>query len=84
MAAGRRAGLLEGRAWAALVRRPSSQKAGETLVIPGDAASSYLVAKLEGRPGIVGQRMPRTAGPFLTDGQMLIIRRWIERGAPND
>jgi hypothetical protein len=53
-------------------------------VIPGDPQNSYLVHKLEGRPGIVGERMPRGAGPFLTDGQMLVIKRWIELGAAND
>ena len=31
-----------------------------------------------------GMRMPRTAGPFLTEGQMLIIRRWINQGAENN
>jgi len=28
--------------------------------------------------------MPRGTGPFLTAGQMQIIRRWIELGAKND
>jgi hypothetical protein len=54
------------------------------LVIPGDPDNSYLVHKVEGAPGIVGQRMPRTAGPFLTPGQILILRRWIALGARND
>ena len=53
-------------------------------VAPGDPENSYLIHKLEGRPGIVGTRMPRGTGPFLTDGQMLVIRRWIELGAKND
>ena len=43
-----------------------------------------MVHKLEGRSDIVGQRMPRTAGPFLTEGQIRIIRRWIDQGAQND
>ena len=60
-------------------RRP-----GETLVIPGDPGNSYLVRKLEGGPGITGFRMPRTSGPFLTDGQMSVIRRWIAEGAANN
>ena len=51
---------------------------------PAIPENSYLIHKLEGRPGIVGERMPRGTGPFLTDGQMLIIRRWIELGANND
>jgi hypothetical protein len=53
-------------------------------VVPNDPDNSYLLAKLEGRLDIVGQRMPRTSGPFLTDGQISIIRRWIELGANND
>lgn len=76
--------LLPDVAYAQLVNVPSAQKPGAVRVIPGDADNSYLVQKLEGHPGIVGQRMPRTAGPFLTEGQMLIIRRWIDQGAPND
>jgi hypothetical protein len=76
--------LLPDSAHAQLVNVPSAQKPGAVRVIPGDADNSYLVQKLEGHPGIVGQRMPRTAGPFLTEGQMLIIRRWIDQGARND
>ena len=75
--------LLEGRAYNSLVGRPSTGKVGETRVIPGDAQNSYLVKKLEGRD-INGVRMPRGNGPFLTEGQMLVIRRWIEQGAPNN
>jgi hypothetical protein len=62
----------------------SNGKPGAVRVIPGDPENSYLVQKLEGHSGIVGQRMPRTGGPYLTEGQMQIIRRWIARGAPND
>ena len=70
--------------YAQLVGVASVQKPGAVRVIPGDADNSYLVQKLEGTPGIVGQRMPRNAGPFLTEGQMLIIRRWINQGAQNN
>ena len=76
--------LLDGRAYTALVGRASTGKAGETLVVPGDPDNSYLVKKLEGTSGIVGQRMPRGNGPFLTEGQMLVIRRWISEGAQNN
>jgi hypothetical protein len=71
-------------AYAQLVGVGSAQKPGAVRVIPGDADNSYLVHKLEGHSDIVGQRMPRTAGPFLTEGQMLIIRRWINQGAQNN
>ncbi len=76
--------LREGASYAGLVGVPARAKPGAVRVIPGDPLGSYLVHKLEGRADIVGQRMPRTSGPFLTDGQMLVIKRWIERGAPND
>src|SRR6185503_14231226 len=54
-----------------LVNRPAQNKAGAVRVIPGDPDNSYVIQKLEGKPGIVGQRMPFNGGPFLTDGQML-------------
>ena len=71
-------------AYAALVGVRSGQRTDLMRVAPGDPNNSYLVQKLEGHSQITGQRMPRTGGPYLTDGQMMIIRRWIERGAPND
>jgi hypothetical protein len=71
-------------AYASLVNTNSARKAGEVRVIPGDPANSYLIDKLRGAPDIVGQRMPLPAGPYLSDGQMMIIRRWIELGAPNN
>ena len=76
--------LAEGVAYSELVGVPSSRKAGAVRVIPGDPNGSYLIHKLEGRSDIVGQRMPRTGGPYLTEGQIRIIRRWIELGARND
>ena len=71
-------------AHAQLVNVASNAKAGAIRVIPGDPENSYLIHKLEGRAGIVGQRMPRGTGPFLTDGQMRVIKRWIELGALNN
>jgi hypothetical protein len=71
-------------AHANLVNVASRGKPGAIRVLPGDPENSYLVHKLEGRAGIVGERMPRTSGPFLTPGQLSIIRRWIAQGAPND
>ena len=76
--------LLEGRSYQQLVGRAVVGKAGETRVIPGDAANSYMVRKLEGGPDIVGERMPRSNGPYLTEGQMVVIRRWISEGAENN
>lgn len=76
--------LLEGRSYQALVSQPSRFKAGAIFVAPGDPNASYLIHKLEGAADIAGSRMPRGTGPFLTSGQMQIIRRWIELGAKND
>lgn len=76
--------LAEGVAYGELVNVASSRKAGAIRVVPGDPDASYLIHKLEGRSDIVGQRMPRTGGPYLTPGQISIIKRWIELGARND
>jgi hypothetical protein len=76
--------LTEGVSYGNLVNRVSTAKPGAVRVIPGDAANSYLIHKLEGAPDIVGQRMPRTGGPYLTEGQIRIIEEWIRRGANND
>jgi hypothetical protein len=70
--------------YAALVNVPSRQKAGATLVIPGDPDNSYLVRKIEGGPDIAQLRMPRNGPPYLTEGQILVIRRWIANGAQKD
>lgn len=76
--------LVEGVAYGELVNVASSRKAGAIRVVPGNPEASYLIHKLEGRSDIVGQRMPRAGGPFLTPGQVSIIKRWIELGARND
>lgn len=76
--------LVEGASFASLVGRPSVNSPGQTFVIPGDPDNSYLVKKLEGATGIAGVRMPRGNGPYLTPGQMLVIRRWIKEGAANN
>jgi len=67
-----------------LVNVASREKPGLLRVAPGDPDNSYLIHKVEGRPGIVGLRMPFSGPPFLTDGQILVIKRWIELGAKND
>jgi hypothetical protein len=64
-----------------IVNVASRGKPGAIRVIPGDPENSYLVHKIEGLPDIVGRRMPFTGPPFLTDGQILILKRWIANGA---
>ncbi len=71
-------------AFSALVNVGSRNKTGAIFVVPGDPDNSYLIQKLEGAAGIVGLRMPRNGPPYLSDGQVQIIRRWILLGAKND
>lgn len=73
--------LLHDLAYAQLVGVSSGQKPGTPRVAPGNPDGSYLLHKLEGRVGITGRRMPLNGPPYLTDGQLLILRRWIETGA---
>ena len=67
-----------------IVNVSSVEKPGVLRVKPGDPDGSYLVQKLEGKAGITGRRMPFNGPPYLTDGQILILRRWIEIGAPRN
>jgi hypothetical protein len=71
-------------AYEQLVNAAVRGKPGAVRVIPGDPDNSYLIQKLEGAPGIAGRRMPNNGPPYLTDGQILIIRRWIALGAPRN
>ncbi len=51
-------------------------------VVPGDSASSFLMAKLDGTHDC-GVRMP-FAGPPLSNTDRNAIRDWIDAGAPKD
>jgi hypothetical protein len=76
--------LTAGNSYAALVNVASLLKPSATRVVPGNPEGSYLIQKLEGAAGIAGRRMPFNGPPYLTDGQILVIKRWIEIGAPNN
>lgn len=76
--------LLHDVAYDQLVNASATQVPSIKRVTPGDPQGSYLVHKVEGRAGIVGRRMPFNGPPYLSDGQILIIRRWIELGAPRN
>jgi hypothetical protein len=67
-----------------IVNVVARNKAGATRVIPGNPDGSYLLQKLIGTSGIFGNRMPNNGPPYLTDGQIQIIRRWIANGAPRN
>ena len=76
--------LVHDLAYQELVNTPVRGKPGAIRVVPGDPANSYLVQKLLGTSGIVGRRMPQNGPPYLSDGQILIIQRWIQIGAPRN
>jgi len=69
--------------YAALVGVASTEQPAVQRVNPGDPDASYLVRKLEGAPGISGDRMPLGGAPL---GAALIadVRAWIAAGAAND
>ena len=74
--------LSAGRSFANLVNVPSTQ-VGLNLVTPGSAENSYLIHKMDGRPGIVGRQMPIGQLPLSAE-EIAVIARWIDAGAPNN
>ncbi len=66
-----------------LVGVPASQSTGLNRVTSGDPDNSYLLQKLEGAPGIQGERMP-LGGAALAGEQIELIRDWISTGAANN
>jgi hypothetical protein len=75
--------LVAGASHGALVRRPSRLRPGDTLVVPGAAARSWLMTMLADAPAARGgfSRMPLAAAP-LTPNQLATVARWIDQGAP--
>jgi len=65
-----------------LVNQPSLEFVGLDRVEPGDPEASYLVHKIEGRSGIVGDRMPPPPQSMLAADEIEAIREWILAGAP--
>jgi hypothetical protein len=65
---------------AALVGIASVEVGTLQRVAPGNPNDSYLIRKLEGGPGIVGNRMP-LVGPPLAQATIDSIRLWIANGA---
>jgi hypothetical protein len=80
--------LVHDLAYDQLVNVVSPRQTGAIRVLPNNADSSYLIHKLEGHTNdsrqIMGARMPQNGPPYLTDGQISIIRRWITIGAPKN
>jgi hypothetical protein len=65
-----------------LVGVPSAEVPSLLRVKPGDPTNSYIVHKLKGPPGIVGNQMPLGETP-LSQATMAAISQWIANGAPN-
>ena len=74
--------LTAGQSYANLVNVPSTQVALD-LVTPNDAENSYLIHKLDGRAGMVGDLMPVGAAALST-AQIDVIKQWINAGAANN
>ncbi len=72
--------LSAGQARATTVNVQSVENAPQRRIAPGDPDNSYLVWKIEGRPEISGERMPRGRAP-LSQEQINTIRQWITDGA---
>jgi hypothetical protein len=75
--------LVHDLAYDQIVNVASARKAGAMRIIPNNPDGSYLIQKIEGDPSILGVRMPLN-GPYLTTGQVMILRRWIAIGAPRN
>ncbi|MBN1886157.1 MAG: hypothetical protein JW876_11635 [Candidatus Krumholzibacteriota bacterium] len=61
---------------ASVVGAPSRKAEGRLLVDPADPAASYLMAKIVGEEGIVGDRMPDDAPP-MAEADVRLLRLWI-------
>ena len=66
---------------ASLVSVASVEKPTVQRVTPSNSAGSYVVQKLQGDPGIAGNRMP-LGGPYLDQPTINVVRQWIDAGAP--
>jgi hypothetical protein len=75
--------LSEGKSFGNLVNVPSGEVTNLDRVEPGDPDRSYLMIKIEGGPGMVGQRMPFGQDPLSAE-EIQAIRDWIANGALNN
>jgi uncharacterized protein (TIGR03118 family) len=75
--------LTAGNSYATLVNVASLEVPTLKRVLPGDAANSYIIQKLEGAPGIIGGRMP-LGGPYLDQATIDQVKVWISDGALNN
>ena len=68
-----------------LVGVPSNEVPELLRVAAGRSADSYLIVKVAATDARrVGNRMPRSGPPFLTNSEIRGLRRWIDSGAAED
>ncbi|MBI1926045.1 hypothetical protein HYR99_17560 [Candidatus Poribacteria bacterium] len=60
-----------------------AKQLGTCNTIRGDPDASYIIKKLTGAPGIIGNRMPEGGGP-IDSADLLKIRQWMAEGARNN
>jgi hypothetical protein len=73
--------LIQGQSYVNLVNIGSTEDISRKRVLPGDAANSYIVIKLDGRQ-TVGAKMP--LGGSLDAVSLQNIKNWINKGANNN
>ena len=66
---------------AGLVDGPSHDAPGRVFVVPRDLEASYLLDKIDGAAGIVGDRMPPGGSGRVAITQIGALRSWIADGA---
>lgn len=65
------------------IRASSGAQYGGLVVVPGNAAGSPLINKIESSSPLFGQRMPRGRSP-LSSPNIATIKTWINDGAINN
>jgi len=72
------------RTYAALfVAGDDADRIGACEIVPGDAASSFLIEKLRSSNPRVGLQMPLEREP-LTEEEIVLIETWIDEGAQDN
>jgi hypothetical protein len=70
-----------GFSYGSLVNVRSPQNPTLVRVVPFDPDASFLIQKLEGASGLLGDRMPQGGPPYLSQSTIDMIRQWIQDGA---
>jgi len=79
--------LTAGNSYSNIVNVASIEQPGLLRIKPNDPANSYLIQKIEGAPGITGQRMPAgcpSTQPCLDQATIELVKTWVSQGALNN